>query len=68
MTNLNDFNNKFLPREGITCFKSLDGSDVANWLTSIGETVVSNRDTGGHGEAVTESGFVVSTNGYVHKV
>ena len=39
----------------------LDGTVVANWLRSIGETVVSNRDTGRNGEAVTASGYVVST-------
>jgi hypothetical protein len=46
----------------------MDGTCVADWLRGIGETVVSNRDTGRNGEAVTASGYVVSTNGYVHRV
>lgn len=45
----------------------MNGACVAEWLRNIGETVVSNRDTGRNGEAVTASGYVVSTNGYVHR-
>jgi hypothetical protein len=43
----------------------MDGTVVADWLRSIGETVISNRDTGRNGEASTASGYTVSTNGYV---
>lgn len=68
MIRLADYNGKFLPADGETCFHTLDGSDVANWLRSIGEQVVDNHDTGRCGIAITVSGYRVSTNGYVHKL
>ncbi len=68
MIKLSNYNGKYLPSRGATAFNTLDGSDVLKWLESIGETVVSNRDTGRNGEAVTKSGYVVSTNGYVRKI
>lgn len=55
----------FLPHAISDRFSSLDGTDVAEWLHSIGETVLANYDTGRCGLAVTESGYQVSTNGYV---
>ena len=58
----------FLQANGITCFNSLDGSDVAVWLTSQGYEVIGNRDTGKSGQAITACGICVSTNGYTHKV
>lgn len=60
-------NNGYIPQRGATCFHSLDGSDVAKWLESIGEKVVSFHDTGRNGLAITESGYRVSTNGHVSK-
>ena len=57
----------FLPSYGETCFRTLDGIDVARWLEAQGYDVASNRDTGRNGEAITTCGIVVSTNGYVHK-
>jgi hypothetical protein len=58
----------FLKSEGETCFRTLDGSDVAQWLKQNGYTVTSNRDTGRNGIAITACGFSVSTNGHVAKV
>jgi hypothetical protein len=60
--------NTFLPSHGDTAFRTLDGSDVAAWLERQGYMVVSYRDTGRNGLAITECGFAVSTNGYVTKV
>ena len=57
--------NGFLPNEVSATFRSLDGSCVKAWLESQGFVVVSNRDTGRNGVAVTECGLTVSTNGYV---
>lgn len=54
----------WLPNAGETCFRTLDGSDVAEWLERHGYAVVSNRDTGRNGEATTACGMNVSTNGY----
>lgn len=62
---LSNYVNSYLPGNGVTAFKTLDGSDVAEWLESIGETVISNKDTGRNGIAYTASGYSVSTNGYV---
>jgi len=58
---------RFLPCEGETCFKSMDGSDVAIWLEKNGEPVLRFFDTGRNGLALTKSGYAVSTNGYVYK-
>ena len=55
----------YLPSEGETCFKTLDGSDTAEWLRGQGYKVLENGDTGGHGYALTECGVYVSTNGRV---
>lgn len=54
----------WLPSRGETCFRTLDGSDVAAWLERQGYKVASFRDTGSNGLAVTECGWQVSTNGY----
>lgn len=56
------------PTHGETCWRTLDGSDVAAWLTKIGYTVIKNRDTGRNGEATTACGLCVSTNGYFCRV
>lgn len=45
----------------------LDGRGCRSFLESLGYTVISNRDTGANGEAVTACGLVLSTNGYVHR-
>ena len=55
----------FLPSEGDTCFKSLDGSDVVKWLCEQGYDVAKHYDTGRNGLAVTKCGVRVSTNGHV---
>jgi len=59
--------NPYLPSQGETCFRSLDGSDVANWLRAQGYSVASHRDTGRNGLAITACGFKVSTNGHVSR-
>ena len=58
----------FLPSSGETCFRTLDGSDVAAWLRKQGFEVVDNYDTGRNGLAITACGLAVSTNGYVSDV
>jgi len=68
MVNLNEYEGRWLPSYGETCFNTLDGSDVAAWLQSQGYTVVSNGDTGRYGYAVTACGWHVSTNGHVSRV
>ena len=55
----------FLPSRGETCFKTVDGSDVAEWLTANGYVVKGYHDTRRNGLASTECGVNVSTNGYV---
>ncbi len=55
----------WLPSHGETCFRTLDASDVAAWLTAQGYTVISNMDTGRNGLAKTACGLSVSTNGHV---
>ena len=67
MINLHDFVGKFLPAEGETCFATLDGSDVATWLTNQGYRVIAHHDTGRNGIVITEDGYRVSTNGYVSR-
>ena len=57
----------YLPSYGKTCFKSLDGSDVAKWLEKNGEKVIEYYDTGRNGLAITEKGITISTNGYISK-
>jgi hypothetical protein len=63
--NLNEFCGKYLPESLVPPFRTLDGSDVAKWLEKMGENVVSFGDKGRYGQAITESGYSVSTNGYV---
>lgn len=58
---------RFLPSEGETAFKTLDGSDVAAWLRRNGYKVTRNGDTGRNGYAETACGYHVSTNGYVSR-
>lgn len=60
--------NAQLPARNETCFKKLDGSDVAAWLRSQGYTVKTNYDTGNNGLAITTCGIAVSSNGYVYKI
>lgn len=48
-------------------FRTLDGSDVAAWLIRLGFKVTGHRDTGRNGEARTDCGIVLSTNGYCHR-
>lgn len=47
--------------------QDLDGVGCRRYLEHHGYEVVSNRDTGGHGEAVTACGLVLSTNGYISR-
>jgi hypothetical protein len=47
--------------------QDLDGSGCRKFLEAHGYKVVSNRDTGRNGEAVTECGLVLSTNGYIYR-
>lgn len=65
--NLEDYIGKFLPDNISGHFHTLDGSCVAAYLIMIGYKVINNHDTGKNGEAETEEGFIVSTNGYVCK-
>lgn len=65
---LEDFAGRFLPNNVAGRFHTLDGSCVAEYLKMLGEKVVEYKNTGRNGEATTESGFVVSTNGYVCKL
>ena len=65
--NLETMVGRFLPPEGDTCFRSLDGKDVAAWVTSQGYIVEKYHDTGRNGLAITTRGFKVSTNGYVSR-
>lgn len=66
---LASYENQYIPQQGATYIdNALDGSGVRKFLEARGYTVISNRDTGRNGEAVTACGFVVSTNGYVHRV
>ena len=60
-------NNSWLPSDGETCFRTLDGADVAAFLTRAGYTVVRNYDTGRNGQAETACGLIVSTNGRVSR-
>lgn len=46
--------------------KTLDGSDVAEYLESLGYNVVSFGDAGSHGMVILSNGVRVSTNGYAH--
>lgn len=46
---------------------TLDGSDVAKYLTDCGFTVLSYRDTGGKGLVELDNGVSVSTNGFCWK-
>ncbi len=55
----------YLPSNGVTCFRSLDATDVAAWLRAEGYEVVSNIDTGRNGLATTRCGVAVSSNGHV---
>lgn len=66
--NLENYVGNYLPAEGETCFTSLDGLDVANWLFKQGYHVVNYYNTGRNGLAITKEGYKVSTNGYVSKI
>jgi hypothetical protein len=59
--------NGWLPSDGETCFRTLDGADVAAFLARAGFHVVKHYDTGRNGEAITECGLRVSTNGRVSR-
>lgn len=63
--NLKNYIGRFLPSDISSKFSSLNGSCVAAWLTAQGLTVISYRDTGMNGLAITKEGYAVSTNGYV---
>lgn len=57
----------FLPRAiGYQECCDLDGSHARAFLEAAGFKVVSNRDTGRNGIAITEEGIHLSTNGYCH--
>ena len=58
----------FLPSEGDTCFRSLDGEDIAEYLIKHGYLVIRHFDTGSNGLAITACGFAVSSNGWISKV
>lgn len=62
---ISEWNARFLPSEGETCFNTMDGADVAAFLERMGEKVERHFDAGRNGWAVTESGYMVSTDGYV---
>ena len=58
----------FLPASvGFTSYIDLNGAAARRFLESAGFKVVSNRDTGRNGEAVTACGIVLSSNGYCHR-
>lgn len=58
----------FLPADsGYEAFADLNGGFARKWLESKGFKVVSNRDAGRNGVAVTECGIYLSTNGYIHR-
>ena len=62
---LKDWINKFLPHHISDKFRTLDGSDVAEWLKSEGYTVKSFGPKKYNGLAITIDDIAVSTNGYV---
>lgn len=55
----------YIPTVGDTCWKTLDGADVAAWLRGLGYDVVRHYDTGNNGIAETACGVAMSTSGYV---
>lgn len=58
----------FLPADiGFRECADLDGKEARRFLEAAGFNVVSNRDTGRNGLAVTECGIILSTNGYCHR-
>lgn len=65
MMDLHEYEGRYLPSQGATCFLSLDGSDVYAWMVSQGLEACSHRDLGTHGAAFTKDGFKVSTSTYV---
>lgn len=44
----------------------LNGTAARHFLEEAGFNVISSRDCGGYGEAVTAEGITLSTNGYCH--
>lgn len=59
---------QFLPSSlGYRECADLNGTEARRFLESAGFHVVSNRDTGRNGEAVTDCGIVLSSNGYCHR-
>ena len=66
--NIKDYEGKYIPQTKEVSFNSVDGSDVARWLESINEVVISFKDIGTNGQAITASGYAVSTNRYVYKI
>jgi hypothetical protein len=63
---LSSYEGKYIPQSGDTYIdNALDGSGVRKFLEQRGYKVISNRDTGRNGEAVTACGYCVSTNGHV---
>jgi len=67
MLKIEDYTKRFLPNEISSCFRSMDGSDVAEWLSFLGYKILKYYDTGRNGLVVTTCGYSVSTNGYVYK-
>jgi hypothetical protein len=59
----------FLPSSiGYRECADINGTEARRFLESAGFVVVSNRDTGRNGEAVTACGIALSTNGYCHRL
>lgn len=58
-------NGGFLPRDlGYNELADLDGKEAKAFLYASGFNVVSNSDNGRYGEAITDCGISLSTNGY----
>lgn len=66
--NLSEMAGHFIPSNGETCFRSMDGSDVRAWLEKNGVKCIKHFDTGRNGLVITACGYSISTNGWVSKV
>ncbi|KPV42681.1 hypothetical protein [Alicyclobacillus ferrooxydans] len=49
-------------------FADLDGTEAKRYLESKGFHVIRSYDTGRNGQAITECGLCLSTNGYLHQM
>ena len=48
--------------------KDMDGTKAREYLESLGYNVIENKDTGGHGYALTDCGIKLSTNTMVRRI